>query len=79
MPDYLLDGNHLSAALRKVSPMRERIHQGRTAGHRFIFLLHGGAFAGLTTFAVMAVPACSGAVSHDAFASFKPSASADRG
>lgn len=36
MPDYLLDGNHLSAALRKVSPVRERIHQGRRAGHRFI-------------------------------------------
>lgn len=36
MPDYLLDCNHLSAALRKVSPVRERIHQGRRAGHRFI-------------------------------------------
>ena len=36
MPGYLLDCNHLSAALRKVSPMRERIHQGRKAGHRFI-------------------------------------------
>jgi len=36
MPDYLLDCNHLSASLRRVSPMRERIHQGRRAGHRFI-------------------------------------------
>lgn len=36
MPDYLLDSNHMSAALRKVSPVRERIHQGRKAGHRFI-------------------------------------------
>ncbi len=36
MPDYLLDCNHLSAALRKVSPVRDRIHQGRRAGHRFI-------------------------------------------
>lgn len=36
MPDYLLDCNHLSAALRKVSPTRERIHQARRAGHRFI-------------------------------------------
>ena len=36
MPDYLLDCNHLSAALHKVSPVRERIHQGRRAGNRFI-------------------------------------------
>lgn len=36
MPDYLLDCNHLSAALRKVSLVRERIHQGRRAGRRFI-------------------------------------------
>ena len=36
MADYLLDCNHLSAALRKVSPVRERIHQERRAGHRFI-------------------------------------------
>jgi tRNA(fMet)-specific endonuclease VapC len=36
MPDYLLDCNHLSAALRKVSPVRDRIHQARRAGHRFI-------------------------------------------
>src|SRR5258708_22620618 len=36
MPHHLLDCNHLSAALRKVSPVRERIHQGRRAGHRFI-------------------------------------------
>jgi tRNA(fMet)-specific endonuclease VapC len=32
----MLDCNHLSAALRKVSPVRERIHQARRAGHRFI-------------------------------------------
>lgn len=36
MPDYLLDCNHLSAALRRVSPVRERIHLGRRSGHRFI-------------------------------------------
>lgn len=36
MPDYLLDCNHLSAALRKVSPVRDRIHRGRRTGHRFI-------------------------------------------
>jgi tRNA(fMet)-specific endonuclease VapC len=36
MPDYLLDCNHLSAAIRKVSTVRERIHLGRRAGHRFI-------------------------------------------
>ena len=36
MADCLLDCNHLSAALRKVSAMRDRIHQGRKAGHRFI-------------------------------------------
>ncbi len=36
MADYLLDCNHLSRALRKVSTVRERIHQGRRAGHRFI-------------------------------------------
>ena len=36
MPDYLLDCNHLSAAIRKVSPVRERIHVERRAGHRFI-------------------------------------------
>jgi tRNA(fMet)-specific endonuclease VapC len=36
MSDYLLDCNHLSRALRKVSAVRERIHQGRRAGHRFI-------------------------------------------
>ncbi|HMF10986.1 MAG TPA: type II toxin-antitoxin system VapC family toxin [Gemmataceae bacterium] len=36
MPDFLLDCNHLSAALRKVSRVRERIHQARRAGHRFI-------------------------------------------
>jgi predicted nucleic acid-binding protein len=36
MPNYLLDSNHLSAALRKVSAVRERIYQGRKAGHRFI-------------------------------------------
>jgi hypothetical protein len=36
MADYLLDCNHLSAALRKVSAVRDRIHEGRKAGHRFI-------------------------------------------
>jgi predicted nucleic acid-binding protein len=36
MPDYLLDCNHLSAALRKVSRVRDQIHQGRRAGYRFI-------------------------------------------
>jgi tRNA(fMet)-specific endonuclease VapC len=36
MPDYLLDCNHLSASLRRVSPVREQVHQGRRAGHRFI-------------------------------------------
>ena len=36
MSDYLLDCNHLSAALRKVSPVRQRIHHARKAGHRFI-------------------------------------------
>jgi tRNA(fMet)-specific endonuclease VapC len=36
MPNYLLDSNHLSEALRKVSQVRERIQQGRRVGHRFI-------------------------------------------
>ncbi len=36
MPDDLLDSNHLSAALRKASPVRDRIHQGRRAWHHFI-------------------------------------------
>jgi tRNA(fMet)-specific endonuclease VapC len=36
VPDYLLDSNHLSAALRQVSAVRERIHQGRAASQRFI-------------------------------------------
>jgi predicted nucleic acid-binding protein len=36
MLDYLLDCNHLSAAVRKVSLVRERIHQARRAAHRFI-------------------------------------------
>jgi predicted nucleic acid-binding protein len=36
MPDYLVDANHLSAAIRKVSPLRERIQQRRKAGDRFI-------------------------------------------
>ena len=36
MPDYLLDSNHMPAALRKVSRVRERIHQERRVGHRFI-------------------------------------------
>jgi predicted nucleic acid-binding protein len=36
MADYLLDCNHLSAAIRKVSRVRDRIHRARRAGHRFI-------------------------------------------
>jgi predicted nucleic acid-binding protein len=36
MADYLLDCNHLSAAIRKVSAVRDRIHQARRIGHRFI-------------------------------------------
>jgi tRNA(fMet)-specific endonuclease VapC len=36
MADYLLDCNHLSSVLHKVSPVRERIHLARRKGHRFI-------------------------------------------
>ncbi len=36
MPDYLVNCNHLAAALRKVSVVRERIHHGRRGGRRFI-------------------------------------------
>jgi tRNA(fMet)-specific endonuclease VapC len=36
VPDCLLDCNHLSAVLRKVSRVRERIHRERRAGRRFI-------------------------------------------
>jgi tRNA(fMet)-specific endonuclease VapC len=36
VPAYLIDCNHLSNALRKVSAVRERIQQGRRAGHRFV-------------------------------------------
>jgi tRNA(fMet)-specific endonuclease VapC len=36
MPGYLLDCNHLSASLRRVSPVRERIHEARRVGHRII-------------------------------------------
>jgi tRNA(fMet)-specific endonuclease VapC len=36
MPDYLLDCNHLSSALRKVSAVRQRIRLARGSGHRFI-------------------------------------------
>lgn len=36
MPSYLLDCNHVSAALRKVSLVRDRILESRRAGHRFI-------------------------------------------
>jgi hypothetical protein len=36
MADYLLDCNHLSAAIRKTSGLRDRIHQARRTGHRFI-------------------------------------------
>jgi hypothetical protein len=35
MPDYLLDANHRSPALRRVSPVRGRMHQARRAGYRF--------------------------------------------
>lgn len=36
MPDFLLDCNHLSAAIRKVSTVRDQIHSARKAGNRFI-------------------------------------------
>jgi tRNA(fMet)-specific endonuclease VapC len=36
MSDYLVDCNHLSAAMRKLSPVRERMHQKRRDGHRLI-------------------------------------------
>ena len=36
MAEYLLDCNHLSAAIRKVSTVRDRIHRERKAGNRFI-------------------------------------------
>jgi len=36
MPDYLPDSNHGSAALRKFSPLRERVYEARKAGHRLI-------------------------------------------
>jgi tRNA(fMet)-specific endonuclease VapC len=36
MADYLLDCNHISPALRKASPLRDRILQSRLMGHRFI-------------------------------------------
>jgi tRNA(fMet)-specific endonuclease VapC len=36
MADYLLDCNHLSAALNRVSAVRDRIHRERRAGHRFV-------------------------------------------
>ena len=35
MPTFLLDNNHVGAALRKVSLVRDRIHQQRRLGHRF--------------------------------------------
>jgi tRNA(fMet)-specific endonuclease VapC len=35
MARYLLDTNHLGAALDARSPLRERIFQSRRAGHRF--------------------------------------------
>ncbi len=34
MKGYLLDTNHLSAAIRPVSPLRERIEQTRRTGIR---------------------------------------------
>ena len=36
MSVYLLDCNHLSIALRKVSVLRDRIHQERKNSHRFV-------------------------------------------
>lgn len=36
MAGFLIDCNHLSAAVRKVSAVRDRMHQERKAGHRFI-------------------------------------------
>jgi predicted nucleic acid-binding protein len=36
MPTYLLDCNHFSVALRKVSALRDRIYQSRKAGNRFV-------------------------------------------
>ncbi len=36
MAIYLLDCNHLSAALHKVSVLRDRIHQERRSGNRFV-------------------------------------------
>jgi tRNA(fMet)-specific endonuclease VapC len=36
MADFLLDCNHLAATLRKVSPVRDRIHLARRSGQRFI-------------------------------------------
>jgi predicted nucleic acid-binding protein len=34
MPGYLIDTNHLSAALDRVSPLRERLHQAHRQGIR---------------------------------------------
>ena len=36
MADYVLDCNHLSATLHKVSRVRERLHEARRDGHRLI-------------------------------------------
>src|SRR5687767_4960000 len=36
MPDYLLDCNHLSAAINRVSPLRDRILRTRRSGTRFV-------------------------------------------
>lgn len=36
MADHLLDCNHLAAAIRKVSVVRDRIHQSVKTGDRFI-------------------------------------------
>ena len=35
MPGYLLDNNHLSAAIGRAETVRERIAQFHRAGHRF--------------------------------------------
>jgi tRNA(fMet)-specific endonuclease VapC len=39
MTTFLLDNNHLGAAIRKVSVVRDRIGQSRKAGNRFVTCL----------------------------------------
>jgi tRNA(fMet)-specific endonuclease VapC len=36
MPKYLLDCNHLSVAINRVSPLRDRIQRTRRTGSRFV-------------------------------------------